>query len=529
MHQFRREFPVLTRHFVARTAVGTACVFIACAAPSYGDVFSDIKYTDLVARLGANIPTGLNIKLGQVEAPENTAGSYAPDTALAEFAGTTFNLLSGTTAGASWHGTEVAKAFYGNSLSIAPAVNEVSVWNVNSWLTAASLGVGTGAQPVATPTGVRVHNHSWIGSFGQTALDNEALRRVDFVASRDNVLFVAGVNNGAGSAAQPMMAYSYNGIAVGLPDGNHSAAATPSGIDGINRRKPDMVAPGQFTSFATPVVGAAATLLFDAALRDPAVSANPNANRAVTVKAALLAGTTHRPAWSNGTPTSGASRGITTTPFDPVYGADLLNIDRAHWIFTAGERNGASAPAFASFTPHAGWDYIAVQASGTSSYYTFRVHTPVSEVSVAATWFRQIASSFTATSIQNFDLKFWRVNGSSLASITGDAGIGVFASGNVESNSVFDNTEHLYIRNLAPGDYVLELRRSTGTQTAMPVVVAWYMPNTAPTSDLNGDGSVGSADLAILLNQWGTSGLADLNEDGVVSSPDLTILLGQWG
>lgn len=514
------------RTYAAPLAAGLAVLVVASSA--HADVFSDIKYTDLVARLGANVPTGLNIKMGQVEAPENANGSYAPDTLLSEFFGTTFNLLSGTTAGASWHGTEVAKSLYGNTLSVAPGVSEAFVWNVNSWLTSASLGVGTGLQPVATPAGVRVHNHSWIGSFGQTTFDNEALRRADFVANRDNVLFTVGVNNGAGSAPQPLIAYGYNTLAVGLADGNHAAAPTPAGIDGPNRRKPEIVAPGQFTSFSTPVVGAAASLLFDAALRDPAVSSNANANRVVTVKAALLAGTTHRAAWSNGAPTSGAGRGITATPLDPIYGADLLNIDRAHRIFTAGERNGATTPQFGAFTAHAGWDYLASVTSGSSVYYTFRVHTPVAEVSVAATWFRNVASTFTAATVQNFDLRLWRVSGGSLASISGDAGVGVFASGNVESVSVIDNVEHLYIRNLGAGDYVLELKRVAGTQVAMPVCVSWYMPDTQATPDLNGDGVVNSADLADLLNQWGTSGLADLNSDGIVSSPDLAALLNAW-
>ena len=47
-------------------------------------------------------------------------------------------------------------------------------------------------------------------------------------------------------------------------------------------------------------------------------------------------------------------------------------------------------------------------------------------------------------------------------------------------------------------------------------------------SDLNGDGTTGSADLSILLNGWGTSS-PDLNGDGVVGSADITIILNGWG
>ena len=47
-------------------------------------------------------------------------------------------------------------------------------------------------------------------------------------------------------------------------------------------------------------------------------------------------------------------------------------------------------------------------------------------------------------------------------------------------------------------------------------------------ADLNGDGVVNGADLAILLGAWGGRGLADLNGDGEVNGADLAILLGAW-
>ncbi|MBX3355522.1 MAG: VCBS repeat-containing protein [Phycisphaeraceae bacterium] len=55
-------------------------------------------------------------------------------------------------------------------------------------------------------------------------------------------------------------------------------------------------------------------------------------------------------------------------------------------------------------------------------------------------------------------------------------------------------------------------------------------PNIA---DLDGDGVVGGADLALLLGSWGPvtdkpARLCDLNNDGVVNGADLAILLGEW-
>ena len=48
-------------------------------------------------------------------------------------------------------------------------------------------------------------------------------------------------------------------------------------------------------------------------------------------------------------------------------------------------------------------------------------------------------------------------------------------------------------------------------------------------ADLDGDGTVNGADLAILLGAWGTPGPGDLDGNGTVNGADLAILLGAWG
>jgi len=58
-------------------------------------------------------------------------------------------------------------------------------------------------------------------------------------------------------------------------------------------------------------------------------------------------------------------------------------------------------------------------------------------------------------------------------------------------------------------------------------------PTPCPPScgaDLNGDGVVNGADLAMLLGAWGTSSgpCVDLNGDGIVDGADLAFLLGSW-
>lgn len=47
-------------------------------------------------------------------------------------------------------------------------------------------------------------------------------------------------------------------------------------------------------------------------------------------------------------------------------------------------------------------------------------------------------------------------------------------------------------------------------------------------ADLNGDGAVNAADLAILLGAWGSSGPGDLSGNGSVGAEDLALLLGAW-
>jgi len=51
-----------------------------------------------------------------------------------------------------------------------------------------------------------------------------------------------------------------------------------------------------------------------------------------------------------------------------------------------------------------------------------------------------------------------------------------------------------------------------------------------PTAgDLNGDGLVNGADLALLLGRWSTPDpVADLDDDGIVGGPDLGLLLSNW-
>jgi hypothetical protein len=383
-----------------------------------------------------------------------------------------------------------------------------------------------------------VFNHSWIGAINQASFDSEALRRADLAMHRDGTLFVVGENNGAGSTMQPLLACGYNSIAVGRVDGQHSAGNTPASVDGAGRMKPEIVAPGQFTSFSTPVVSAAAALLYQTAATVP-YSQNANRARGVLIKAALLAGASHGPSWTNNAPSAGPDRGITARPLDPVFGCGTVNIDRAHRIVTADESQPLPTAEDAALEPPTPrvvlWDVDGLQSSAAVQQFHYRLDLPArADVSIVATWTRNMATSALgsgpAPAVANVTLRLQRIEGDSVVPLFGDAGIGRFEAGNVVSASAVDNVEHLFVRGLAPGSYVVSVVREATASSALSfLAVAGIVDLRTVPGDLNGDGVVNGDDLGIMLGAWGPgTGPADLNLDGNVDGNDLGILLGAW-
>lgn len=503
----------------------------------------EVGFEELVARLGASAPTGAGVRVVQCEASEQAGVlKVLPDGSLAAFAGKTFTqAASGMTV--SWHGTEVGKAFYGAGTSMASGITQVHVYDANGFLQGGYLQLGAGGVAPSAPPGpssdrARVFNHSWIGAINQGSFDSEALRRADFAMHRDGTLFVVGENNLAGSTMQPLLACGYNSIAVGRIDGQHSAGNTPASVDGAGRMKPELVAPGQFTSFSTPVVSAAAALLYQTAATAP-YSENANRARGVAIKAALLAGAGHGPGWTNNAPTSGSSRGITARPLDPVYGCGTVNIDRAHRIITSDEAQPLASADDAPLEPPTPrvvlWDFDFLQASAAVQQFHYRIDLPArGDVSIVATWTRNMPTAAltgtAAPAVANVTLRLQRIEGELVVPLSGDAGIGRYESGNVVSSSTVDNVEHVFVRGLEPGAYVVSVvREATAAAATGLLAVAGIVDLRAVLGDLTGDGVVNGDDLGLLLAAWGMgAGPADLNLDGNVDGNDLGMLLGAW-
>jgi hypothetical protein len=447
------------------TSLAASAVFSTAHAQSIADLTG---LTALRGRLGvASTPDGSGVRVGQVEAP---APGYAPDAAHPELVGRSYYYLSPTPS-TSAHATAVAQYFFGSLTSISPGPADIDCYEANHWLGTGFLN-GSGAIPPQTAL-FKVLNNSWIGGGGSSA--NIYLRKLDFAIETQGLLVAAGVNNGSGTLDVPLLSHGFNGLAVGRSDGQHRAGPTLSGFDRPGRMKPEIVAPAGATSFSTPLVSGAASLLVETARTWPSLASNPAAQRPEVIKAALLAGAEHRFGWSNGAPTSGPSRGDTSMPLDPLWGADELDVNHSHWILTGGSQPSSSLAASAAPVAHAGWEYVATTAA-TSRFWRFEVESTKPFASILATWNRQTAANFGSFSRPEFDLELWSIDSNgALTSLVGDSGLASFAGGNVRSASAVDNLEHLYVTQLQPGSYVLELRRTSDLLAPWNVAVAWEL------------------------------------------------------
>jgi hypothetical protein len=489
----------------------------------------------LRARLGAEAPTGAGVGVMQIEAPKTSGGSdFAPDLALADFSGKTVTLMTAPNS-VSWHGTNVAQRLFGGSLSMASGITNAWVYNLNTWITD-TLGTGNGSTaPAAVVNGVvRVVNHSWIGSFGASMdnYDREAIRRMDLMMVRDGVLAVYGENNGAGSARAPMMGDCFNGISVGRSDLQHSVGNTGALSDTPGRMKPEITAPGQFTSFSTPTVGAAAALLFET-LRGPDFSALTNAQRVHLVKAALLGGADRVAAWSNGATTSGANRGVATKPIDAVRGSGDLNVDRAHRIVTGLRVNGAPSATAAETVEPIGWGSAGLVGGG-KAYWRFRIWRPAPAFDVTVVWPRAVATNLASYTLANMDLRLQRSfgGGGTQMALEGAAGVATFEGGNVASASTVDNIETIHLTNLQPGEYTLELSRKDAGTGSVTAYASWVIDDgvSVAPGDIDGSGTVDFGDIALaMLGFGGDDALMDMDANGLVDFGDVAIILLSFG
>lgn len=514
-----------SRHWILAGAMVAAPSGLATA-----DYQDWCGWTELAARIGIeHVPTGLDVIVGQVEAPDSS-GQFMPDTNDPDFDGKYLIRRSGGPATPSSHATNVAKKFYGISNSLAPGVWFINCYQVNSWLQGGYLHVGAAGTPPDSAVGdLKIWNNSWIGTFGTVNADHDALRRIDWLIERDDVVFAGGLNNGV--EQQPLLSYGYNSIVVGRRDGDHSAGDVPSPYDGAGRMKPDITGPLFTTSDAIPIISGAAAMLVEQARNDASLPSEAEASE--TIKAILMASATHNGpsgsglAWTNNSPSSGDERGSTARPLDELVGAGHLDVNRAHMMMAGGQTNGGNSVATAAPATAHGWSFDAIVA-GEQRNLRFTLPEGAEEFSVIAIWNRDVADNFGSFTLADLNLALLRIEDGNAASLVGNPG--VWIDGNVRSNSAVDNVEHIYVGDLEPGDYIVQLTSAGGDATDF--ALAWYSSGIVEGvfGDLNGDGTIGVDDLLLLLAAWGSCDGCeeDLTNDGVVDVNDLLAMLGVW-
>lgn len=97
-----------------------------------------------------------------------------------------------------------------------------------------------------------------------------------------------------------------------------------------------------------------------------------------------------------------------------------------------------------------------------------------------------------------------------------------------DESTVSDGIRGVYSSKFDPDGMLTQVDFEDPGGVRPEMMAAWAPASDPCPADLDGDGAVGSSDLAILLGAWGASGPGDFDGGGV-GSADLAILLGAWG
>jgi hypothetical protein len=434
---------------VINPSLRVAFVCVISSATILADWRDDVGFTRLQSIVGADLPTTVSDGFTHVEANENGA-NYMPNTGDAIFPGKTFVNKTNSSSVTSSHANTVASYFYSTS-SLLPgtAATTVDVYSADHWLNAGFLKTGTTDEPAIESRAIQ--NHSWIATSSDTAVFEEVNQRLDFAIDRDGFVSVVGENNGSSTTLPKLLGQGYHTIAVGRTDGVHSYSTTT--IDGTGRIKPDLVAPGSFTSYSTPMVGSAAGILYQKLQASPYSLSGADLPR--TIKAMLMASARKDTVsgWDN----------TTTRPLDDIYGAGELNIYNAYMILSAGRVSSGT-------TQHGqrAWAAETVTSAATKSYFfTIPTGAPSTPFCTALVWHRVITNNLSdpdwgalTTSMADLNLSLYHATGTTRGSLV------------TQSASTVDNVEMIYQAMLEPGDYEIVISSDTVAET--PFALAWH-------------------------------------------------------
>jgi hypothetical protein len=360
----------------------------------------------------------------------------------------------------SGHADAVGNNLYGTSQGVAPQVSHVDNYDANYFYSSI-------VSPASMPTiSARIVNQSFI--FNQSTTVEQDY---DDYATKRNTLFISGAGYNA-DQVHPA-ATAYNGLGVGVSDdANPPFGPTPDG-----RCKPDIIAPGTVASYATPYVAGSAAVLLQAALRGDGGSNLSAATNFLTLKALLLNGAIKPAGWTNSP----------TVPLDYRKGAGVVNGFNSWMQLKGGKRASIESTSVSTNAPHppgsnlnnepvlVGWDYSGITNTASTdriNHYYFNLSgTNTYTLTATLVWNRQQ----TQTAINDLNLFLYDT-----------------ASGNpvAFSISTVDNVEHLWLPQLNPGRYDLQvLKHGTANQVsnnesyALAFEMFSMQLNIAPTND----------------------------------------------
>jgi hypothetical protein len=381
----------------------------------------------------------------------------------------------------SGHANDVASQFYCQTNGVATNVAQVYNYEANDFVN---------NYVFSSPThsaNATVVNESF--TFGeQTVASQQSIDSgYDNYSLAYNTLFVSPANNygTSGSATTNVVppGTAYNCICVGAYKNGGSYNSLGPTLDN-GRCKPDITAMSDATSYSTPEVSGAAAVMMQAARRGDGGSDTNSAADLRTIKALLLNGALKPADWTNSN----------SSPLDARYGAGVLNLFNSYKQLAAGKYsfsisnsvspNAAHPPTGTTSTISSlvGWNFT-TNVSGKSHspsaqfdtihHYYFNGSNNASTATFTATatlaWNRQ----FGETNINDLDLFLYNCANSNLVAC---------------STSRVDNVEHLYVTNLAPGRYDLQVWKAGGSNivsAAEPYALAWqFVP--PPTLTISG-------------------------------------------
>ncbi len=407
---------------------------LAMAAQAHAGGFDLVKdtvgYTDLVTRYGGSLATGSGVRIWQTEFSGSPL-AYVPAPASLATWGVTMD-FGGVSATTSGHADAVGDFLYQGA---APGVTLAVGTDADAFVGAHGLRVGQGTLPpvfngTGTYTGIKplVLNASWIGTADLPFTDDMILRRADGLVAEQGITMVVGVNNGSSTPLAPaLLGQAYNVIAVGRSDLQHANGVSTD--DGLGRVVLDLVAPATVTSFATPIVASAATLLVDKAQSTAGLG---NAIDPQVVRSLLMTGAEKLPGWNHSS----------TQPTDLIQGAGELRINHSYDLLLAGE----VAPGILS--GDSGWDLGSIGSGGKSRYTFFH---DGGRFTATLNWNRTISSynsddTVTPDALINLDLRLFDSDSTGTIGLLLDSSV-----------SPLDNVEHLFENSLPEGWYSLEL------------------------------------------------------------------------